>query len=406
MRIAVVCYHSCPMARLGERDAGGMSVYIRSLAQGLGQQDIQVDVFSRRHDVNDPFIVEMGEGARLIHIQAGPPEAQKMDIAEYLPTFIENVASFAAEEGTGYDLVHSHYWLSGPAGIALAQTWNKPHVATFHTLAEVKRQARSGVEDPIERSATERWVAAETDAIVVSDGHERDFLVRLYDASPEKVAVVPGGVDVDLFHPRNRDEARMRLGLNGDKVILCVGRLDPLKGIDLALASAALLEDREHVKVVLVGGDLENDPEVQRLTDLANALGISDQVRFEGAVPHDELPWYYSAADLLMVPSYYESFGLVALEAMACGTPVVAARVGGLPSLVRDGETGYLVPWHCPEPFAERLNVLLAHDDLRNHMGQAAYRNAQGMAWEAVVHRFASLYEDLITRGIAAEEAV
>ena len=406
MRIAVICYHSCPMARLGERDAGGMSVYIRSLAQGLGRQDIQVDVFSRRHDPKDPFIVTMGEGARLIHIEAGPPEAQKTEIQEYLPGFIESVKAFVAKEGTAYDLVHSHYWLSGPAGIALARAWEVPHVATFHTLAEVKRQAGPGVEDPIERSATERWVAAETDAIVVSDGHERDFLARLYDAPPEKVAVVPGGVDVDLFQPLSRAEARGRLGLNGERVILCVGRLDPLKGVDLALASAALLEDREHVRVILVGGDLEKDPEVQRLAALAAALGIGDRVRFEGAVPHDELPWYYNAADLLMIPSYYESFGLVALEAMACGTPVVAARVGALPSLVRDGETGYLVPWHCPEPFAERLEILLAHDDLRAHMGQAAYRHAQGMAWETVVNRFASLYKDLVTRGVEAKEVV
>jgi D-inositol-3-phosphate glycosyltransferase len=262
------------------------------------------------------------------------------------------------------------------------------------------------MEDPIERSEIERLVAAETDAIVVSDAHERDLLARLYDASPEKVAVVPGGVDIDLFHPRNKEEARRRLGLNGDKVILCVGRLDPLKGVDLTLASAALLEDRNHVKVILVGGDLENDPEAKRLVDLADALGMTDRVRFEGAVPHEDLPWYYSAADLLMVPSYYESFGLVALEAMACGTPVVAARVGGLPSLVKDGETGYLVPWHCPEPFAERLEVLLAHDDLRNTMGKAAYHRAQGMAWEAVVERFAALYEDLISREVETKEAV
>jgi D-inositol-3-phosphate glycosyltransferase len=383
-----------------------MSVYIRSLAQGLGRQGVQVDVFSRRHDSIDPFIVEMGEGSRLIHVEAGPPEALKTDLPEYIPTFIENVKSFVAEEGTEYDLVHSHYWLSGPVGIALAEEWDKPHVATFHTLAEVKRQARSGMEDPIERSEIERLVAAETDAIVVSDAHERDFLARLYDASPEKVAVVPGGVDIDLFHPRNKEEARRRLGLNGDKVILCVGRLDPLKGVDLTLASAALLEDRNHVTVILVGGDLENDPEAKRLVDLADALGMTDRVRFEGAVPHEDLPWYYSAADLLMVPSYYESFGLVALEAMACGTPVVAARVGGLPSLVKDGETGYLVPWHCPEPFAERLEVLLAHDDLRNTMGKAAYHRAQGMAWESVVERFATLYEDLISREVETKEAV
>jgi len=406
MRIAVICYHSCPMARLGERDAGGMSVYIRNLAQGLGRKGIQVDVFSRRHDSTDPYIVDMGEGARLIHVEAGPPDAQKSDIAEYLPTFIENVKSFVAKAGTEYDLVHCHYWLSGPAGISLAEAWERPHVVTFHTLAEVKRQARPGVDDPIERSATERWIAANADIIVVSDGHERDFLARLYGVPQKKVVVVPGGVDVNLFYPRSRDEARVRLGLTEDNIILYVGRLDPLKGVDLALTSAALLKDRKNVKVVLVGGDLDKDPEVRRLAELSDSLGMRDRVRFEGAVAHEELPWYYSAADLLMVPSYYESFGLVALEAMACGTPVVAARVGGLPSLVRDGQNGYLVPWHCPEPFAERLEVLLAHNNLRDQMGQAAYRFAKEMSWEAVARRFFSLYGDLISRGIAAKETI
>ena len=406
MRIAIICYHSCPMARLGERDAGGMSVYIRNLAQSLGRKNVQVDVFSRRHDFTDPFIVDMGEGTRLIHVEAGPPDVQKSEIAEYLPAFIENVKSFVAKTGVEYDLVHCHYWLSGFAGISLAKAWGRPHVVTFHTLAEVKRQARPGVDDPIERSSTERWIAAESDVIVVSDGHEQDFLARLYDVPPDKVAVVPGGVDVNLFYPRNRDEARVRLGLTEDNIILCVGRLDPLKGIDLALASTALLKDHQDIKIVLVGGDLDKDPEAQRLAELSDSLGIRDRVRFEGAVAHEELPWYYSAADLLMVPSYYESFGLVALEAMACGTPVVAARVGGLPSLVRDGENGYLVPWHRPEPFAERLEVLLLHNDLRDQMGRAAYRYAKDMSWETVARRFVSLYRDLISKGIAAKETI
>lgn len=406
MHIAIICYHSCPMARLGERDAGGMSVYIRNLAQGLGQKNVQVDVFSRRHDFADPFIVDMGEGTRLIHVEAGPPDVHKYEIAEYLPSFIENVKSFVAKTGVDYDLVHCHYWLSGSVGISLAKAWGRPHVVTFHTLAEVKRQARPEIDDPIERSSTERWIAAESDVIVVSDRHEQDFLARLYDVPPDKVAVVPGGVDVNLFYPRNRDEARVRLGLTEDNIILCVGRLDPLKGIDLALASTALLKDHQHIKIVLVGGDLDKDPEAQRLAELSDSLGIRDHVRFEGAVAHEELPWYYSAADLLIVPSYYESFGLVALEAMACGTPVVAARVGGLPSLVRDGENGYLVPWHRPEPFAERLEVLLLHKDLRDQMGQAAYRYAKDMSWETVARRFVSLYRDLISKGIAAKETI
>ena len=406
MRIAIICYHSCPMARLGERDAGGMSVYIRNLAQSLGRKDVQVDVFSRRHDFADPFIVDMGEGVRLIHVEAGPPDLQKSEIADYVPSFTTNVKSFVAQTSLEYDLVHSHYWLSGSAGISLAKAWKRPHVSTFHTLAEVKRQARPEVDDPIQRSSTEGWIAAKSDVIVVSDGHERDFLARLYGVPPDKVAVVPGGVDVNLFYPRSRDEARVRLGLTEDNIILCVGRLDPLKGIDLALASSALLKDDQRIKIVLVGGDLDKDPEAQRLAALSDSLGISDRVRFEGAVPHEELPWYYSAADLLMVPSYYESFGLVALEAMACGTPVVAARVGGLPSLVKDGENGYLVPWHRPEPFAERLEVLFLHNDLRDQMGQAAYRYAKEMSWETVAHRFVSLYKDLISKGITAKETI
>ena len=179
-----------------------------------------------------------------------------------------------------------------------------------------------------------------------------------------------------------------------------------MKGIDLALASTALLKDHQHIKIVLVGGDLDKDPEAQRLAELSDSLGIRDRVRFEGAVAHEELPWYYSAADLLIVPSYYESFGLVALEAMACGTPVVAARVGGLPSLVRDGENGYLVPWHRPAPFAERLEVLLLHNALRDQMGQAAYRYAKDKSWETVAHRFVSLYRDLISKGIATKETI
>lgn len=392
MRIAMVCFHSCPLGRLGEREAGGMSVYVRNLARTLGRLGVGVDVFTRRHNLEDPRVVAMGEAVRLVHVDAGPPEGDPGSLAPHVPEFVRGLEAFAAGEGVAYDVVHSHYWLSGLAGLALARTWNARHVATFHTLAEVKVLADPGAEEPPERADAERRIVAETDAIVVSDRHERELLARHYGAPPAKVTVLPIGVDVETFRPLDRAEARRMLGLDGRRVLLCVGRFDPLKRFDLAISAAALLREREDVEVVLVGGDLDRDPEARRLSALAKSLDIVGNVRFAGSVPHDDLPCYYSAADVVLVPSHYESYGLVALEAMACGTPVVAARVGGLASLVLDGETGYLAPQHTPEQYAERVEVLLANDALRVAMGRAGRRRAEGLKWDAVGQRFADFY--------------
>ena len=400
MRIAMLCYHSCPLARLGEREAGGMSVYVRNLAQALGRQGVQVDIFTRRHNHEDPQAEEIAKGVRLIHVDAGPPLAEG-SLAPYLPEFERGTSAFAEAEGARYQVVHSHYWLSGLAGLELAPAWGARHIATFHTLAEVKLLADPEGEEPPERSPAERRIVAETDAIVVSDRHERELLARHYGVPRDKVTVLPGGVDVETFHPMDRAEAKRRLGLDGKRVLLCVGRFDPLKRYDLAVSAAALLQERHRVEVVLVGGDLERDPEAGRLSKLAASLKMDGNVRFAGTVPHGELPWHYSAADVLLAPSYYESFGLVALEAMACGTPVVAARTGGLSTLVRDGETGYLVPLHTPECYADRIEVLLANDALREAMGRAGRRRAEALAWDAVGLRFSEFYG-----GFMLEEAV
>ena len=394
-RIAMVCYHSCPLARLGERDAGGMSVYVRNLALALGRQGVEVDIFTRSHDPADPPVMVMGEGVRLVHVDAGPLEAAKDGLAAFLPDFVTKARGFVEGEGHGYAAAHSHYWLSGVAGTELSRAWGAKHAVTFHTLAEVKQLAHAEAEEPPERGNAERRILEEADAIVVSDPHERDLLARFYEAPRARVTVLPGGVDTEMFRPLDRAEARKRLGLQAKRIVLCVGRFDPLKRFDLAVSAAALLRDREQVEVVLVGGDLDKDPEARRLSALASSLGMAGQVRFEGTVPHHELPWHYNAADVLLAPSFYESFGLVALEAMACGTPVVAARAGGLPSLVRDGETGYLAPLHTPERYADRLEVLLANDALREAMGRAGRRRAESMAWDAVGRRFADFYAGL-----------
>ena len=396
MRIAMLCYHSSPMARLGEREAGGMSVYVRNLAQALGRQGAMVDIFTRRHNSDDPQVAAMGEGVRLVHIEAGPPSSVAGPLLPYLPDFVSGTRAFAIAEAASYDVVHSHYWLSGLAGLELAPAWGARLAATFHTLAEVKLLADPDAEELPERSPTEHSIVAGADAIVVSDRHERDLLAQHYAAPRNKVTVLPGGVDVETFHPIDRVEAKRRLGLEGKRVLLCVGRFDPLKRYDLAVSAAALLRERHDVEVVLVGGDLDNDPEAERLSALAKTLGMDGSVRFAGTVPHDDLPEYYSAADVLLAPSWYESFGLVALEAMACGTPVVAARTGGLASLVRDGETGYLVPLHTPECYADRVEVLLTNDALRGAMGRAGRSRAEGMGWDAIGRRFAEFYGSLL----------
>ena len=396
MRIAMLCYHSCPLARLGEREAGGMSVYVRNLAQALGRQGVQVDIFTRRHNAEDPQVSDLDDGVRLVHVDAGPPASVEGSLLRYVPEFVEGARVFVAADGAAYDCVHSHYWLSGLAGLELALAWGARHAATFHTLAEVKLLADPSGEEPPERSPAERRIVAESDAIVVSDRHERELLMRHYAARRDAVSVLPGGVDAETFRPLDRAEAKRRLGLEGVRVLLCVGRFDPLKRYDLAVSAAALLRERHEVKVVLVGGDLDRDPEARRLSALAESLGVAGNVRFDGTVPHDDLPWHYSAADVLLAPSWYESFGLVALEAMACGTPVVAARTGGLASLVRDGETGYLVPLHTPECYADRIEVLLANDALREAMGRAGRQRAEGMSWDAVGQRFAGFYGGLL----------
>ena len=397
MRIAMLCYHSCPLARLGEREAGGMSVYVRNLAQALGRRGVRVDVFTRRHNAADPPVSDMGEGVRLVHVDAGPPESVGGSLLPYLRDFTEGARAFATADGAAYDAVHSHYWLSGLAGLELAPAWGARHVSTFHTLAEVKLLADPGGEEAPERAPAERRIVADADALVVSDRHERELLARHYAAPRGRVTVLPGGVDTGAFRPLDRAEARRRLGLENKRALLCVGRLDPLKRFDLAVSAAALLRERHEVEVVVVGGDLDRDPEAGRLRALAASLGMEGSVRFEGTVPHDELPWRYSAADVVLAPSWYESFGLVALEAMACGVPVVAARTGGLASLVRDGETGYLAPQHTPECYADRVEVLLANDALREAMGRAGRAWAETFSWDAAGQRFAGFYGGLLT---------
>lgn len=406
-RVAVICVHTSPLVQPGGRAAGGMNVYVREVCRELGRRGWQVDVFTRQQDAALPAVVPLGENSRVIHLPMGASaDLDRADLLPYLPNFIENLLAYQRSHGLRYDLVHSHYWLSASAGDHLAGMWRVPHIVMFHTLGEVKLRAHRREQEPEERRRIEREIIARADRIIVGSQHEVTAQVELYRADRERLTVIPCGVDLQMFRPSDKAAARRQLGLNHERIILYVGRIEPLKGIDILIEAADQLAEDIPWHVVVVGGDRHAGPELRRLRRLARRLGVASRVTFAGAVEHPLLPLYYNAADVCVMPSYYESFGMVALESMACGTPVIASHVGGLANLVRDGQTGYLISWRCPEPFAERLEVLLSNDDLRERMGVAARAVAEEYSWARVTDGILAVYQELLGERATAGLAV
>ena len=393
-RVALLAYHACPLAAPGQGKSGGMNVHVRELARAMTQHGVAVDIFTREHvDQANDYPGIPGD-VNVVHVPAGPPDAPLPEQVEHLPAFVDGMLEYRSHRRLEYDAVHSHYWLSGLAGREFSRAVDAPHVVTFHTLSRIKTQSRPGEQEPPVRQRSEEQVVADADSVIAFSAHERDALVRLYDGDARRIRLVPCGVDLERFHPLGRAEARGRLGLNGHKVLLFVGRIEALKGLDLLINTAAHL-DSDDVQVLVVGSDADGSGDVARLRQMADDLNIAEAVEFVGRVPQERLAWYYSAADVCVVPSYYESFGLVALESMACGTPVVASRVGGLPTIVRHGRTGYLKSWRCPEAFANSLEMILHNGSLRESMGQAARRWAETMSWDAVAARLLGIYREL-----------
>jgi D-inositol-3-phosphate glycosyltransferase len=394
-RIAVISMHTSPSARPGGRDAGGMNVYIRASARELAARGATLDLFTRQDGVG-PGIEMLDPGVRLIRIDAGPAASvAKQQLPALVPAFTRGVERFARDERARYAIVHSHYWLSGLAGLPLARDWRAPHALMFHTLGAVKNRARLGEDEPPDRIAGERAAALGADRVICATAHEQTLLRQLYGVDRARTTVIPCGVDTELFRPMEQQTARRQLGLPLDqRVLLYAGRIEPLKGLDVAIEALATLEAPRPLLLV-VGGDEGAQLEVQRLRAIAAREGVSESVRFVAAAAQAEMPAYYSAADLCVVPSYYESFGMAALEAQACGRPVVASRVGGLPEVVEDGVTGYLVPWRCPEPFAARLELLLHNDGLRQRLGASARERAERFRWQAIAQQLERLYQEL-----------
>ncbi len=367
LRIAMLSVHSCPIGNLGARDTGGMSVYVRELARELGKQGLLVDVYTRIHDPRDSQIVNLGQNARLIHLRAGDDkDMHKLAVYPHLPDFAYNLENFRKHNNLQYDLVFSHYWLSGWVGEYLQRWWNVPHVMAFHTLGAVKNAIGIGKVEPELRIKTETHLARNCHHIIAATEKEKDDLIRHYGSSPERISVIPCGVNLDLFQPVNREMAKQQLGFADDKIILYVGRIEPLKGIDRLLWAMSYLQNGHGLRVVIIGGDGHSRTEVARLQKLSRSLHIEDSVTFSGMVKHEKLPCFYSAATVCVIPSYYESFGLVALESMACGTPVVATNVGDLKSIIHQGETGYVVMDNTPGGIAGKIALLLSRPDTQS----------------------------------------
>ena len=376
-----------------------MNVYVTELARQLARTGRSVDIFTRRDAPDLDEVVPLAPNVRLLHLDAGPREPlAPTAVASHVAEFTHEVERLVRAEGTEYDLIHSHYWLSGLSGLALAERWRRPHVAMFHTLGEVKNRARRAEAEPEERIQAERCIVDGADLLICATPHEKDFLVQLYGASEHCVRVVPGGVDLDHFRPGDREAARAALDLPPGRLVLFVGRLEPLKGVDILIRAIAAAELSEPATLMILGGDEQAAGERQRLREVVANTGLDGQVRFLPAVDRAVLPTYYQAADLCVVPSYYESFGLVAVEALACGTPVIATRVGGLQYTVRDGRSGYLISWRCPEPFAERIEALLENPQLLERFGAAAPASVRRFEWEAVAGQIIEVYEELAER--------
>ena len=423
-RIALISFHTSPLATLGGKDTGGMNVFVRETAREFARRNIEVDIFTRSQSAQtlriDPRIAP---NARVIHVPAGPEApVRKQDLLQYVPAFTEWMCDFATGEKqgeivarrsassvSGYDIIHAHYWLSGLVADALRQCWGARFVQTFHTLAELKNQIaqRPQEMESEERLRSECYLCAAADRLTANTTVEERQLARFYGADPARIRIVPPGVDLSRFHPIEQAYAKSVIGVpQHHRIILFAGRIEPLKGIDTLFRAIALLKEQadplfDNLCVIVIGGDpseqgRRDNEEMARLHELRSELGLNDLITFLGARDQETLQFYYAAADCLVMPSHYESFGMVALEAMACGTPVIASDVGGLSQLVRHNRTGLRVPSKDPPALANAARRLLSDEALRRSMGHRAACVAEDYSWVKIVDRLIAVYEELV----------
>jgi D-inositol-3-phosphate glycosyltransferase len=396
LRIAVLSIHSSPQGPLGTLNTGGMSVYVRELARWLAAAGHRIDIFTyvsgQRREIT------LYPGVRLIHLPGNGGDIAKEQLPNHLQQVFDALEAHRLSQGLSYDLVYSHYWLSGVVGAMAKAHWGCPHLTMFHTLGLLKNKTGSMENEPDNRIAHERKLVHSADGIVVPARKERDNLLLDYYALPEKISVIPCGVNLERFKPQDRTTARAAVGLApNDPVVLYVGRFVPLKGLDLLLAAVARLKKRlSNLKLLVVGGDGPRSRATLDLIEQSRGLGILSQVWFAGRVEHNDLPDYYNAADLLVVPSHYESFGLVVLEALACGTPVAATRFGAAQTVLQDGRNGAIIDRPDTDSVAEAIHRQLV-PPLHKQLSRGQIRKTvAAYDWRRIAASVAELCHQLV----------
>ena len=400
LRIAVISMHTSPTAPLGQSANGGLNVYVREICSAFSDRGIATDVYTRVQSPDDPDGEKLAPLSRVIYLPAGR-DLDKYSLYREIPDFAAQVYEYAADHDLTYDLIYSHYWLSGEVACLLrpqlAPAW--AHIA--HTLGLVKnrRLAVGARPEPELRIHVETELARQADLTVTSTDDERQDLIDLYGADPGRVFVVAPGVDLTTFRPIYRQEAQRKLGVGGGPLLLFVGRLERLKGVDIAIRALAELRRRGHedLRLLVLGDDSRegDESEKDRLRQIVDAESVRDRVEFLGSVAHHELPYFYAAADACVMPSYSESFGLVGLEAQACGCPVVGSGVSGIRSVVRDGVTGFLVDGDNPVDYADRIARLLDDAELARQMGRRGQLLAQRFSWSRTADRLIELFSSV-----------
>jgi D-inositol-3-phosphate glycosyltransferase len=415
-RIAILSVHTSPLHQPGTGDSGGMNVYIAETAKRIAARGIEVEIFTRATSLVEPEVTELAPGVLVRHIPAGPFEGlRKEDLPAQLCAVTAGVLRAEAAKNEGfYDLVHSHYWLSGQVGWIAQERWGVPLVHTMHTMARVKNLtlAQGDSPEPAIREIGEEQVVTAADRLVANTHAEAKELIELYHADPNRVRVVHPGVDLDVFVPGNQSLARKELGVAEDAIVLLfVGRIQPLKAPDVLIEAAAEIlkrnpELRSRLVVAICGGPSGSGLErPDALVTLAGQLRISDIVKFVPPTSRAELVKWFQAASVCVVPSYSESFGLVAIEAQACGTPVIAARVGGLPTAVRDGISGVLVDGHEAETWATQIMSVVSDEELRSKLAKGAIAHASHFGWEDTTDKLIAVYNEAVQSSIVRAKA-
>ncbi len=393
-KIAFVSMHVCPLGKLGDDKVGGMNVYIMNLAAALADIDNDIDIFTRKHDLNDPVIVKISEKIRIIHLDAGPIMDDNNDLYNFMDEYTNNIIKFNSLEQIKYNIIHSHYWLSGPVANVLSDKWEIPNVITFHTLSAIKLKASSSIVEHDKRYEVEKDSMSKVDSIIVSTKSELEDIRKLYGILDEKIKVIPPGVNLELFRPMNKIESKKSLGLYGNNVILYVGRIDPIKGLYTLLDSVFNLNDSYNIKLIIVGGELNKSQDLINLQNYTVDKNKSHIVDFVGIVDQSNLPIYYNAADLFLLTSYYESFGLSVLESLSCGTPAIVSDVGGLSNLIDNGVNGYLVNDISPKGFKTYIEYFFNNINIKKSSIECR-KKAEYYQWSKSGRSMFNLYKEI-----------